>query len=163
MKHQDEARRLPGLRGPELLTASFQQTPVLSSDRSESKEIAVCSWRVEIDQYRVGDMPEILIGLHTEGIVYQRTRGGWGPEHSRPGQLTLIPPGDGASYRCDGTLGVTTVHLSIPRLDNLLGQSDSKRLLESIRMRLGFNEIDFPAPHNPEKHRNPAEDVSSRL
>jgi hypothetical protein len=127
------------LHGPESLAASFKSAPILLSDAKFS-DVAVCSWRVNIERYDVGEMPEALVGLHTNGIVYETTPVGRVSERSVSGQLTLIPAGGRASYHCDGILGVSTVHLSEERLEYLLGDHDAKRLLGSLRMRLGFND-----------------------
>ncbi|MBF6569127.1 MAG: helix-turn-helix transcriptional regulator [Candidatus Binataceae bacterium] len=126
------------LRGSELLAASFGSRPTVSSEGYGWRDLSVCSWRVNVDRFDLIDLPDMLVSLHTEGPVYRRSGGGWGPDRSMPGQVTVMPPGSSATFRRGGILGVTTVDLPRERLESLLGARDAKNWLASLRMRLGF-------------------------
>jgi AraC family transcriptional regulator len=127
--------RLPGA---ELLAASFGSRPTVSSEGCGWKDVAVCSWRVNVDRFDLIDQPDMLVSLLTEGPVYLRSGGGWGPDRSMPGQVSIMPPGASATFRRGGILGVTTVNLSRERFENLLGARDARNWLSSLRLRLGL-------------------------
>jgi len=124
--------------GSEFLAASFGSGPTVSSEGSGWRDLSVCSWRVNIDRFDLIDIPDLLVSLHTEGPVYRRSRGVWGPDGSMPGQVNVLPPGSSATFRRGGILGVTTVDLPHERLESLLGARDARNWLASFRMRLGF-------------------------
>jgi AraC family transcriptional regulator len=137
-QRRPQARPNPGrLLGPEILTASFRNPPVRSSEGYGWKDVSVCSWRTDIERFDI-ELPDLLVSLHVEGPVYQRDGRRWGSEPSVPGQVTFMPPGSGGAFHRGGTLGVTTVNLSMERLESLLGSDETRSWLSSVRMRFGF-------------------------
>jgi AraC-like DNA-binding protein len=128
----------PGrLLGPEVLAASFGSSPLRSSERYGWKDLSVCSWRTEIDCFDF-ELPDLLVSLHHQGPVYKRDGHRWDPSPSVPGQVTFMPPGSSGAFRRGGILGVTTVNLSIKRLERLLGSRETRDWLSSVRMRFAF-------------------------
>jgi AraC family transcriptional regulator len=124
--------------GPAELAASLHTAPRASSERLGWKNVAVCCWRAEVDEYALRDTPDTLIALHTEGLVEQYARHDWGADRSVPGQVSILPPGTSARFRNRGMLGVTTIHLDRPRLEALVGGDDARRALDRLPLRVGI-------------------------
>jgi AraC family transcriptional regulator len=137
-ENRSEARPDPGrLRGPEVLAASLGSPPLRSSERYGWKHLSVCSWRANVDCFDLKP-PDLLISLHQEGPVYKRDGNSWNPSPSVPGQVTFMPPGSSGVFRRGGFLGVTTVNLSIERLEELIGSRAAHDWVASAQMRFAF-------------------------
>ena len=137
-QRRSEARADPGgLHGPEVLAASLGSPPLRSSERYEWKDLSVCSWRTNVDCFDLAS-PDLLVSLHQEGPVYRRDGQRWDPSPSVPGQVTFMPPGSSGAFRRGGLLSVTTVNLSIKRLEGLLGSRAAHDWLSSAPMRFAF-------------------------
>src|SRR5215469_7071010 len=118
--HSDVRADQRKLLGPDVLAASLGSPPLRSSERYGWKDLSVCSWRANVDCFDL-EPPDLLISLHQEGPVYKRDGNRWDPSPSVPGQVTFMPPGSSGEFRRGGFLGVTTVNLSIERVEELLG------------------------------------------
>lgn len=123
--------------GPDEIAASLHTAPRASSELLGWKNVAVCCWQAEVDEYVLHDTPDTLVALHTEGLVEQYVRRDWGTGRSVPGRVSILPPGTSARFRNHGMLGVTTIHLDRPRLEGLVGD-DARLALDKLPLRFGI-------------------------
>lgn len=124
--------------GARLLARIWGQNPVASSSALGWQDLTVCIWKVSAADYKVDDLPETLIALHTNGIVDRLGKGTAKPERSTCGRVSIFPAGTGGRFLAQGAIEMVTVHYSERHLMQLLPGDVLDRALRNCSPRFGI-------------------------
>lgn len=139
-KQAGRALAMRALDGPKSIARSLECAPVLSSDQGSWPDLAVCSWRVQKQEFELLPVAEICLTLNTGDPLRYRGDPEKGTGNCAPGQICLIAPEDRASFVHRGTLSGLSIHLSTRRLSEQLGSKGTQLIRDGLRTRLGFDD-----------------------
>ncbi len=115
--------------------------PTASSEDAGWENLSLCSWRGSVEVCDYAPFRELVIAFQTAGPPLRVRRDGrWIEGSSRPGLLTIVPPGTPILWEIHGEIQSTTVHLACERFAHLM-DDDDEALLADL-------ELDF-ARHDP--------------
>lgn len=107
------------LRAAEAFRAAFRVAPSTALELSLGPGIGLYGWDTpEMEGFRLPENDELVLALHLGGSRRVRAvheGGGLSEACSRPGLVTLLPPGQAACFRTEGSVRVATLHLARPR------------------------------------------------
>jgi AraC family transcriptional regulator len=123
------------------LIEAFRARPALSSTSHGWHHLSAFVWHTNIADYRVSPtIGEVIVALHTEGVVDRVSEGGRCLDRSIPGRVSLLPARAGGSYRSSGTVRMTTLHLHNERLRGLLPEEFAFERLVHCPIRFGIED-----------------------
>lgn len=108
----------------------------MSSDDAVWGPLSLQLWRgrSEIRTCPCAPFREVVVGLHTGGVNLRgQVEGRWIDRVSRPGHVTITPPGTPITWDVAGELQSCTLHIPPERFDNLVPDADGESLLREVR------------------------------
>ena len=111
-------RSLSRLRGADAFRSAFRVAPQLALDLPATGGVGLFGWETpEMDGFRLPENDDLILALHLGGSRRVRAvdrSGQLSPGCSRPGLVTLLPPGQAACFSTGGSVRVATLHLARP-------------------------------------------------
>jgi AraC family transcriptional regulator len=127
---------LPALDGVRALSSATHTEPLA---RAKHADTDICTWAIGPDSYEHEAVPDILIGLLTDGDVAWRSAALGRHGIFRHGFAAVIPAGTRLRMAPARPLTATTLHISPERANCIFAIDDGSRLLTQASLRIGWN------------------------
>ena len=126
----------PLLAGVTALAKAVHRGPMALAKCTDTD---ICTWSIDARAYDHIEVPDMLIGVLTQGDVRWTTKADSRTGCLRRGRIAIIPAATGVKMRPISPLLATTIHVSPERTNRTFGIDYGSALLERANLRLGLN------------------------
>ena len=108
--------------------------PALATGRGEWRSVSMAMWHGYTDvPCNCAPFRDVVLGFHTGGSALRvQLDGRWLDGQTRPGTVTITPPGTPVTWEISGELQSCTLHLAPERFANLIREQPAENLLRQI-------------------------------
>lgn len=108
--------------------------PALATGRDEWRSVSMAMWHGRTDvPCNCAPFRDLVLGFHTGGAALRvQLDGRWLDGRTRPGTVTITPPGTPVTWDISGELQSCTLHLAPERFANLIREQAAEDLLRQI-------------------------------